>query len=235
MTITRLLIALIARFFPAVLFYKPTQHKVIALTIDDAPTPNDPGELSTQQILDALATHNQQLDTSQTPARATFFIITEHLGENSTIIERIINQGHEIANHGTKDRQTSSLSPQEFENDLKQSHETLIRLSYQPMRWYRPGRGLYNQSMLDILKQFEGYDPRFALASMIPLDTFKLTNHPKFTAWYVSQFIFPGAILVLHSGSLERDKNTAIALKLLLRKIYDQGYKVVTLGNLNNY
>lgn len=173
----------------------------MALTIDDAPTPGVLGEESTEQLLAAIAQHHQQFNRDQTSVRGTFFIITEHLRENSTIIEQILQQGHEIANHGTRDRQTSALSRELFEKDFQEADEKLLRLSHYPIRWYRPGRAFYNQIMLDILRQFGGYELRFALASMIPLDTFKLTNHPKFTTCYVSQLIFLGAILVLHSGS----------------------------------
>lgn len=102
-------------------------------------------------------------------------IITEHLRENSTIIEQILQQGHEIANHGIRDRQTSDLSRELFEKDFQEADEKLVRLSHYPIRWCRLGRAFYNQIMLDILRQFGGYEPRFALASMIPLDTFKLT------------------------------------------------------------
>ena len=232
MTIQQFLLSIIARFFPAALFYKPTQNRSVALTIDDGPTPGNIGGKSTKLILEAITKHNQQLNDSQYHVSATFFIITEHLSDNSTIIDQIIDQGHEIANHGTRDRKTSTLSKQLFEKDFTEANEKLVHLSHQPIRWYRPGRAFYNQIMLDILRQFSSYEPRFALASMIPLDTFKLTNNPKFTAWYISQFVFPGAILVLHAGSLERDKNTAIALQLLLKKLHRWGYQVVTLSEL---
>jgi len=161
----------------------------VALTIDDAPTPGVLGEESTEQLLAAIAQHHQQFNRDQTSVRGTFLIITEHLRENSTIIEQILQQGHEIANHGIRDRQTSDLSRELFEKDFQEADEKLVRLSHYPIRWCRLGRAFYNQIMLDILRQFGGYEPRFALASMIPLDTFKLTNHPKFTTWYVSQFM----------------------------------------------
>lgn len=32
----------VSKLFPDALFYKPTQEKIVALTIDDAPTPEDP-------------------------------------------------------------------------------------------------------------------------------------------------------------------------------------------------
>ena len=69
MTIQKLLISIIARFFPAALFYKSTQNRSVALTIDDGPTPGALGEDSTERILEAIAKHNQQLNQSQNPVK----------------------------------------------------------------------------------------------------------------------------------------------------------------------
>ena len=48
--------------FPEGLFYKKTSEKVIALTIDDMPTPNEADDASSRMILDAIATHSQSLE-----------------------------------------------------------------------------------------------------------------------------------------------------------------------------
>jgi hypothetical protein len=98
-----------ARLFPDAIFYKETTQRVVALTFDDAPTPNDPGDRSTQWILDAIADYNRTLDDPAFRARATFFIITSHLNPDSTILEQIQAEGHEIANHGTVDEKASLL------------------------------------------------------------------------------------------------------------------------------
>ena len=230
------LVAEVAKAFPDAIFYKKTTEKVVALTIDDLPTPKDTGDRSTQLILDAIAEHNQQFDDADQRARATFFIITSHLNDGSTIVTRILQQGHEIANHGIVDDTIARLPPEEFEQQLRESHERLSQLSSQPIRWYRPGRGLYNQKMVQILRRLQGYESRFALASMLPVDTLKPTNDPTFTAWYVSQHIFPGSILLLHGGSPERSQKTAKALKLILEELKQRNYRVVTLSELwDNY
>ena len=230
------LVSELAKTFPDAIFYKKTTEKVVALTIDDVPTPNDPGDRSTQLILDAIANHNQQFDHPEQRARGTFFIITSHLSDDSTIVTRILQHGHEIGNHGTVDDTTALLKPDEFEQELRESHQRLSQFYSQPIRWYRPGRGLYNQEMVRALRRKEGYEPQFALASMLPVDTFKPTNDPKFTAWYATQHIFPGSILLLHGGTPERSLKTAKALKLILEELRRRDYLVVTLSELwDNY
>ena len=226
------LVTHVARFFPEAVFYKETSEQVVALTIDDVPTPNEPDDGSTQLILDAIATHNQGISLLSDRVRATFFVISNHLCDETTIIARILEQGHEIGNHGTTDETTALLHSEVFAAKLSAAHQCIARQHEQPLRWYRPGRGLYNKAMLRSLQQMPGYEPRFALASMLPVDTFKPTNDALFTAWYVTQHIFPGAILVLHGGSAERCKETAKALKLILDELKQRDYRTVTLSQL---
>jgi peptidoglycan-N-acetylglucosamine deacetylase len=78
----------------------------------------------------------------------------------------------------------------------------------------------------------ENYDLKLVLASMIPFDTFKLTNHPWLTAMYTKQMVFPGAILVFHANSLKVAKNTVIALRFILEDLRRRGYRIVTVSEL---
>lgn len=228
MSVPQQLVTWIGQAFSDAVFYRPTTERVVALTIDDVPTPNDPGDRSTHQILTAIA--------NQTPSvKATFFVISSHLSESATILEEMLAAGHEIANHGVFDTTHAWLDAPTFEQQLITAHDCLKAKTHQPIHWYRPGRGLYTPAMtaaLQRLSQREGYEIRLALASMVPIDTFELTRNPQFITWYVSQLVFPGAILVLHGGSQQRCQNTAAALSSLLAGLHQQGYRVVTLSQL---
>jgi peptidoglycan/xylan/chitin deacetylase (PgdA/CDA1 family) len=225
----RQLLSQVARLFPDALFYAPTEEKLVALSIDDVPTPGDRDDRSTRMILQAIARHNL---TAEQPARATFFVITDHLTPGSTILQEILAAGHEIANHGTTDTTPAILQPVEFERHFREAHDIITDAIQQPLRWYRPGRGLYNRSMLEQMRLLPGYESVMALASMIPFDTFRNLDDPTLTTWYLSRFIFPGAIFVLHGGSEDRCRQTARALPDLLQILDDQGYQVVTLSEL---
>jgi peptidoglycan/xylan/chitin deacetylase (PgdA/CDA1 family) len=225
----RQLLTRIAPLFPDALFYAPTQEKVVALTIDDVPTPGDREDRSTRWILHAIAAHNRN---AEQPVRATFFVITDHLNPGSTILQEILMDGHEIANHGTTDTTPAILQPVEFERHFREANDLITEIIQQPLRWYRPGRGLYNRTMLEQLKLTPGYESLVALASMIPFDTLRPLDEPTLTTWYLSKFIFPGAIFVVHGGSLERCRQTAQVLPQLLKLLDGQGYRVVTLSTL---
>jgi peptidoglycan-N-acetylglucosamine deacetylase len=225
----------VAQLFPDAIFYKKTTEKVVALTIDDAPCPLDRGDCGTKLILEAIALHNQKYSQLE-PAKATFFIISSHLEPDSPIIAEIMAQGHEIANHGVIDETHALLTSRQFEQQLKEAHDRLLELTgSEGIRWYRPGRGFYNQTMLQAIANLtaeENYDLKLVLASMIPFDTFEITNHPWLTAMYTKQMIFPGAILVFHANSLKVAKNTAIALKDILEDLRQRGYRIVTVSEL---
>ena len=237
LNLSRELVDGVAKLFPDAIFYRKTTEKAVALTIDDAPCPNDRGDYSTRLILDAIAKHNQKYSHLE-PVRATFFIISSHLSSDSKIVSEIMARGHEIGNHGVIDETHALLTPRQFEQQLKEAHEKLLDLnSGNEIRWYRPGRGFYNQNMLKAIASLtakENYNLRLVLASMIPFDTFEITNHPRLTAMYAKQMIFPGAILVFHAGSRKIAQNTAIALEIILDDLRQRGYRIVTVSDLLN-
>lgn len=219
--------------FPDAIFYKATQAPIIALTIDDIPIPGESAPCSTRYILDAIANHNQSLSNPAENVRATFFIIGSHLNHDYELLPDIVAQGHELANHGLVDTWPALQSRSQFEQHFHTTHARLIeQVPEQTIRWYRPGRGLYTPQMHRVICQASGYEPYFALASMLPLDTLTATADPTFTAEYMARHMFPGAILLLHGGSVERSKNTAAALQLILPRLQAQGYRVTTLSDL---
>ena len=225
-SITRGLVAGISKLLPDAVFYKKTSSRVISLTIDDV------GGADTLKILDVIDKFNKNITSKRQRIRATFFVITDYLDDSQTILDEILNRGHEIGNHGQKDRRHASLGTADFKSELHQAHQILSEPSGAIIKWFRPGQGFYNKRMIEVLKQMPGYNDKLALASMVPLDTRRPTNNPSFTIKYLSQFIFPGSILLLHGGSEERSINTANVLSKLLIQLRQKEYEVVTLTQL---
>ncbi len=225
-SITLGLVASISQFFPDAVFYKKTSSRVVSLTIDDV------GGADTLKILDVIDEFNKNITNERKRIRATFFVITDYLDNSRTMLDELLNRGHEIGNHGQKDRRHASLGTADFKSELHQAHQILSDTSGAIIKWFRPGQGFYNEGMIEALKEMPGYYDKFALASMIPLDTQPPTNNPNLTTKYTSQFIFPGSILLLHAGSPERATNTANVLSKLLLQLRQKEYKVVTLTQL---
>jgi peptidoglycan/xylan/chitin deacetylase (PgdA/CDA1 family) len=206
----RWLLTLMAGGRGRVIYYVDTQQPLIALTIDDGPDPNTTGP-----ILDLLAEHE---------ARATFFLIGERVAGNESVVARIVEEGHELGNHTSRDEPSIELGPAEFERSLLDTDRALSRFA-EP-RWMRPGSGWYDDRILEIAAE-HGY--RCVLASIYPYDgTFRFR---KLAVWQIRVNARPGAIVALHDGGA-RGRTTLEVLKQVLPELRGRGYRVVTLSEL---
>lgn len=204
------LIDWIARRYPGCLYRMHTTRPIVALTIDDGPDP-----VSTPQILAELQRHR---------SGATFFLITDRVRGQKTLMQRLVREGHEIGNHFTRDRPSDRLDRRAFEADLLQAHRTLS--VWGRPRWARPGSGRYSQEMIEVMRR---HRYRCALGSVYPLDA----QIPS-VAWstrYILRNVRPGAILVLHDGG-GHGLRTARTLARVLPELRRRGYRVVSLSQL---
>lgn len=206
----RSLLSIPQLFIPGVAYFVKTQKPLIALTIDDGPDAQ-----TTPKILEVLERYD---------AKATFFLISDRVFGNETLIETLIAQGHEIGNHLTQDCASINLSPRAFEADLRAADAALSRFS--KPRWMRPGCGWYNATMIQTAQR-SGY--RVALGSIFPFDT----NIPssRYAATQILTTARSGAIVVLHDTG-DWGIRTAQTLEIVLPKLQQRGYQVVTLSQL---
>ncbi|MEE8122291.1 MAG: chitin deacetylase family protein [Anaerolineales bacterium] len=198
---------------PEVLYSVQTLEPILALTIDDGPDSS-----TTPRILDLLLEHD---------ARATFFLLSDHIPGNETLVQRIVDEGHEIGNHLTDDQPSIRLSVDDFEGRLLHAQGVLSQFG--EIHWFRPGSGWYNKSMRSILIE-HGY--RLALGSIHPFD-----SHVP-SSWFASNYILwraqPGAIIVLHDNS-DRGHRTADTLDKVLPALIARGFRFLTLTELSEH
>ncbi len=195
---------------PEVIYSIDTQELLVALTIDDGPDP-----IETPKILDSLKRHG---------AKATFFLITSRIPGNEELVQRMVDEGHELANHLQDDYPSIMMDSSEFERQLIESDEALS--NFGDVRWFRPGSGWYNDAMLSVVHK-HGYT--CALGSVYPFD-------PQIgSSWFITRYILwniqPGSVIVLHDHG-SRGARTAAALDAVLPELAHRGYKVVTLSEL---
>ena len=90
---------------PSVLFSLPLPltHRYIALTIDDVPSPQ------TASILNSLQKYS---------STATFFIIGNQIQGHEDILQRMINEGHELGNHCWSDEKSLFRSLPELADQI---------------------------------------------------------------------------------------------------------------------
>jgi len=197
------------RVSPDVLFSVPTGERVVALTIDDGPS------AATPEILGVLEEYG---------ARATFFMIGEHVRARQEIAREVVGGGHEIAHHMLRDEPSIRLSADEFDAQFDETRRILDELA--ASRLFRPGSGWYDRRMrADV--EARGY--HLVLGSIYPFDA-QLAS-AAFSRWFILRNVRPGAIIVLHDGD-RRGPRTAAVLRSILPELQRQGYTVTTVSAL---
>lgn len=198
---------------PDAVYVITTDKPIIALTIDDSPD-----AITTNQILDVLAQHKTV---------ATFFPISNNIPENKVIIDRMVNDDHEIGNHLTKDEPSIKLGAN-FETELDKAHQVLSEFT--EIKWLRPGNGWCNKAMVETVRK---YNYQIALGSVWSYDTHIASS--LFANWFILANTKPGSIIVLHDVG-KRGARTVTTLKTIIPKLKQKGYRFVTLSELqNNY
>lgn len=190
--------------YPTVLF-RVDSHRRIGLSIDDAPATTSG---STFAILKTLKTFN---------VKATFFVIGSHAASSPSLMQAIVDDGHEVGHHHWQDYRSISLNDEEFQRDMQRTTQVIGAC-----RWFRPGGGLFSARCL-ALAQRAGL--RTALGSVYPWDAhIQSSTH---SSWFVCRNVNPGDIIVLHDRPW-----TPLALQSILAHCRANGWEVCSLSDL---
>lgn len=191
-----------------VLFFVRTRRPAFALTFDDGPS-----RQTTPQLLDVLRKHR---------ARATFFIIGERIRGNEALVERIVAEGHELANHLMDDQPSVRLSDREFRRQLAQVSSLLA--PYGDVKWFRPGSGWFTGQMVRSAAE---------LGLRCVLGTIPAAHYggPARLARSLARRVRPGSIVILHEGTAGR-RGVAPTTDLLLAELTRRGIAAETVSDL---
>lgn len=185
------------------------------LTFDDGP---DPG--CTPQVLAALG---------QAGARATFFVVGEHVEESPQLIAEMAEAGHEVALHGMTHRRHDLLDAGEAERELALGIEAIERACGQRPAWYRPPFGASSPLLAQLC---EKHDLGLAYWSAWGQDWEE--SSAERVAGLVRRDLRPGAIVLLHDSPryAQRDSGdaTVAAVPLIAAAAAAGGIELVTLS-----
>lgn len=121
-------------------------HKEIVLTFDDGPTPG-----VTNKILDTLKLHN---------VKATFFVIAEKAQTSPALMNRILEEGHIVANHSLTHHALKDLSFFSWKKTVKKeildAHTIIAPYMKNSQRFfYRAPEGAWDTKYAGLLNQSE--------------------------------------------------------------------------------
>jgi len=192
-----------------------TTEKVIALTFDDGPHPEH-----TPQILDLLKQYN---------AKATFFVVGNKVERFPELLQREVNEGHELANHTYSHAFLSKRT--NMKKEINKTEALIESVTHTRSHLFRPPGGIYNEGLVNLVKQ-EGY--KMVMWSW-HLDTRdwdspgvqRIVNR-------VLKNANNGNIVLFHDY-IEGRTQTIEALKQILPELEKRGYKFVTVSELLSY
>lgn len=192
-----------------------TEEKVVALTFD-----HSWGNKFTPSILDTLQKNN---------LKVTFFIMGPWAEKYPEVAKRMVADGHEIASHGYRHENYGDRSAEWVREDIQKSAEQIKAVTGVEPRLLRPPNGHYSQTSLRVTEEL-GY--KTIIWNIDSLD-WKNPGRDVIIERVVKR-LKPGGIILLHAS--DTPVQTAEALPILLARIQEAGYKVVTVGDLlTNY
>ncbi|BCJ93187.1 polysaccharide deacetylase familiy protein [Anaerocolumna cellulosilytica] len=191
--------------------------KKLVLTFDDGPNP-----LYTEKLLEVLNAHK---------VKATFFVVTKDAICNPKLIERMKQDGHEIALHSLEHRHALLSGYIYTKNDFTKSIKLLKMLNCK-IRFYRPPWGVRNLYTANFTKK---HNLHMVLWDVM-VEDWRVKNTPGILASRINRKVFDGAIICLHDGGERHGGDYGAplhmikALQMVLPKLKKEGYEFVTVG-----
>lgn len=182
-----------------------SKAKCVALTFDDGPG------AKTGKLLNDLKREN---------AVATFFVLGPNAKSHPKLIERMVDEGHEVGNHTWSHRSLSALSPVQIRSEIDRTNEAIFAAVEQPATLLRPPYGARNPTI-----------NRLARTPVILWDVdtmdWKHRNTGKVVETAVSQ-TKPGSIVLMH----DIHETTVAAVPEIVSRLKAKGYAFVTVSEL---
>jgi peptidoglycan/xylan/chitin deacetylase (PgdA/CDA1 family) len=180
------------------------------MTFDDGPHPK-----LTPKLLDFL---------KERGIKATFFVIGKNVAEFPDISKRIVDEGHEIANHSWSHPQLPKLSPSAFAAEIAQTNEAIEKATGVRPVTMRPPYGAINANLTKRLN--EEYGLSVILWSVDPLDwKIRKSDH---VSSHIIKNAAPGGIILAH----DIHASTVDAMPESFDALLAKGYKFVTVSEL---
>lgn len=193
------------------------EQKVVALSFDDGPHPK-----YTIEILDILKEYD---------IKATFFVLGIHAEKYPKIIKRQVEEGHEIGNHSYSHIDMRRATKKQILEEFKKTQEIIYSVANIRPKVFRPPYGNYNKEVIEIVSSDD---------IPIVLWTFyqdsKDWSNPGVDSIIETTLskVQNGDIILFHDYVYKNESHTVEALKTIIPRLIEEGYKFVTISELLN-
>lgn len=187
-------------------------RREIALSFDDGPHP-----YYTPLILDILAEYN---------IRATFFMVGENVNYYPAAAEAVLSAGHEIGNHTFSHCKFNRMSEHEMREEISACEDAISSVGEYRPHFIRPPEGQMNDTMRRVIGAL---DYRIVLWD---IDTRDWAHTPPQTICaQILSTVKEGDIILMHDF-IGHDSPTPEALRLVIPRLLEEGYRFVTVGEM---
>lgn len=185
--------------------YIDISKPMVALTFDDGPS------IYTDEILETLEKYN---------SNASFFVLGNKIDDHNDTIIKMYRNGNEIGNHSYNHRWLTKLSKSEQIEQINKTQELVKKYTGFAPIYLRPTYGSVNKSLRDnvnleiILWNIDTKDWKNKNVDTIVNNALKDVKD--------------GSIILMH----DTYKRTSEAVKIIVPKLIDDGYQLVTISEL---
>lgn len=188
-------------------------RKLVALTFDDGPWGD-----TTLQTLELLRNND---------IKATFFWIGKHLKKQPDIAQKIVEEGHAIANH-TWSHRYNKMTAETARKEIDDTEVLIEQITGIKPVLFRPPGGVLTNGLSSYAQQ-----QKYAVM-MWSVDSRDSIN-PRISSEKIIHNVLknvrPGGIVLLHDGGGHHE-NTVKALPEIIASLKEQGYQFVTIPQL---
>ncbi len=192
--------------------YFPEGDKVVALTFDDGPADG-----YTDQYLEILARYG---------VKATFFNLGSNTQNYPDIARRVVEAGHELANHTMDHNQLTAVDAETTYNQILASASVIEQVTGVKTTHLRPPYGdftreswLASGGLVTASVRWTSDSQDWSLPGVDAIVTNALNN------------VYSGSIILMHDGGGDRSQDVE-ALPIIIERLQAEGYQFVTIADL---
>lgn len=201
----------------------PRDLNAVCLSFDDGPHP-----VASPAIMNVLR---------RMRVKATFFVVGKRLASHPEHVMRMLEEGHEVANHTNNHRRLDTLSPDEIRAEIRGCAREFEYVTNRQMTLLRPPGMRFNKKVLDVAREM-GYVTvgwnvgarDYPTVNPKDLDhdlDYDFKGSPTEIADCVLKQAKKGTIILLHENM-----TTARALPRIIRTLREAGYKFKTVTQM---
>ena len=183
-------------------------EKCIAITFDDGPGPH------TEKLLDVLKARD---------AKATFFMLGSLVGGRPDTVKRMVDEGHEVANHTWNHPDLRTIGADGVTSQLSRTQDAIEAASGVEPQLMRPPYGATNGTAVDAIAA-QGLS---IIMWDVDTEDWKNRSASETTSRALAS-AHEGAIILFH----DIHPSTVDAAPGIIDALHSQGYTLVTVSNL---